>query len=211
MIKRPHQIEEYQRQAEKLRNSTFINCWSASESMSLSMWELFGGGLESVAIKTTKSKLRKVVENYSSDYFNGEVVRVNYLDNLIALSHETNQEVWEIISQSNSTISASFSIKPIEYQYESEVRAIFTPTKTRSGEFETEMPTESAIKVPIHMNNKGPKNSMIEFIEEVHIHPFLDEESMFYEVVRDINYKYDIGSIPVKSRTIKALEKDLYK
>ncbi|MGJ9384916.1 hypothetical protein [Salipaludibacillus sp. CF4.18] len=78
--------EKTMSQVKAHRESTYINCWNSNEAMSLAMWQLFGGGVEAVAIRTTKAKLETVLcenknELEASGYESG-VSKVHYLPNL---------------------------------------------------------------------------------------------------------------------------------
>ena len=70
--------------------------------MSLAMWEMYGGGRESVAVKSTISKLKGLIEDNAPflerQGLAGDVVEVEYLEDI----KNPNEEVQDAYMKSSS-------------------------------------------------------------------------------------------------------------
>ena len=190
--------EKHMSQANTHRESTYISCWSADE-MSLAMWKLFGGGEESIAIRTTIDKLRNILEK--SDYLNkkgyeGDVSEVEYISNLKEPDEKTREKIIRILTQKKNATAGGFSIKPKEYKYEKEVRGIIYPKRSIYDKVVDPDPENNNFSISI-------VTGIEEFINEVYIHPLQDENSMIFKVIEEINRSYDF-EIPIMSNPIEA-------
>lgn len=54
-------VKQWKSDLEVFRESTYISCWNRASSMSLAMWDMYGGGNESVAVRSTTDKLQAVI------------------------------------------------------------------------------------------------------------------------------------------------------
>lgn len=54
-------VQEWVQQVSVARESTYISCWTRAQSMSLAMWNQYGGGTESVAVCSSVEKLKALV------------------------------------------------------------------------------------------------------------------------------------------------------
>lgn len=59
------------------------------------------------------------------------------------------------------------------------------------------------------MGSGDTSNEINRFIDEVHIHPLQDENSMIYKVIKEIHRLYGIEDIPIRSNVIKALGEEV--
>src|SRR5205085_10578456 len=57
------EVQEWASQSAIHRESTYISCWNRATSMSLAMWDMYGGGREAVAVRSTVSKLNALLEH----------------------------------------------------------------------------------------------------------------------------------------------------
>ena len=58
----PEQLEDMQRAIREERDSTFVNCWTASNSESHAMWNVYCDSSEGVAVQTTLRELKASVK-----------------------------------------------------------------------------------------------------------------------------------------------------
>ena len=89
------------------RLSAFINCWRSGDSESMAMWDLYGKGSGTIAIKTTAALLKEQCILFEREI---NIYNVEYID------WDTEHWDWNLISL--------FARKDKSYQHESEVRAI---------------------------------------------------------------------------------------
>lgn len=90
------------------RRTNFLNCWRAALDESMAMWDLYGKGSGSVAIKSTIGLLKKVVAPYGRAVFIGEV---KYVD-------------WKADTFDSHNILGMCVRKSLSYRHESEVRMV---------------------------------------------------------------------------------------
>jgi hypothetical protein len=203
------EVQEWASQVAIHRESTYISCWSRADSTSVAMWNLYGGGTEAVAIRSSVAKLKALLEN-NSDWlqnqgFDGDVVDVYYVDGLNEPGEDVQGDLMERLSVGKDVRVGEFSVKPSLYEYEREVRAILYPKR---GPFEPVInphPDWSGISLPIGgFTEEGPQ-SMTSFIESVHIHPTLDSESMMARTLTAINVQFGLKDIPIITDKIEAI------
>ncbi|WP_088104768.1 DUF2971 domain-containing protein [Halalkalibacter urbisdiaboli] len=196
------------------RDSTYINCWNSASEMSLAMWQLFGGGEESVAIRTTRDKLQQVLDS-NADYLQEKgydfgISDIHYLSNLKNPDEKTRDKIMEILTEGKATSVAQFSIKPSEYEYENEVRGIIYPLRSKFDKVVDPEPELNGFSIPIvHRTNKSQITSMRDFIDEVHIHPLKNRKSLIFKVLYEIHQLYKMESIPIKCNTIEAFGEEI--
>ena len=175
-----------------------ISCWNKASSMSLAMWGLYGGGRESVAIRSTVGKLRTLLENSSSflqrQRLKGEVADLRYIEGLKNPDDGVEDQIYEILEESSCVEVAIFRMKPSLYAYEQEVRVILYPERDIFAPLTDPHPNKNAFPLPMSDD----------FIEEVYVHPMLSEESMMVQGVREINRLFGL-SVPIIVDKIEAL------
>jgi hypothetical protein len=92
---------------ETMRNTTFVNCWRGAPSESMAMWDIYGKGPGTIAIKSSVGLLKKSFESYAGNVF---ITEVQYID-------------WSTAPWDNNTLVLC-ARKDSSYHYEAEVRAI---------------------------------------------------------------------------------------
>ncbi len=197
-------------QTEIYRESTYISCWNRLNSMSLAMWELYSKGEEGVAIRSTKSKLRALIDFNSAlleEYgLEGEVVAAQYFDELGNPSKETEDRAEGILMKGLGLPPALFSIKPNIFKYEHEIRAVIYPKREPFDPIANPYPNRLGFGLPIGKINAKSEPSVARFINAVHIHPTLRRDSMMFQVVSDINKRFGVESIEVVAEPIIPFE-----
>ncbi|MDQ2087994.1 DUF2971 domain-containing protein [Herbivorax sp. ANBcel31] len=214
-------IEEYPETKKKSisqvlihRESTYINCWYRADEMSLAMWQLFGGGEESIAIRTTIGKLKQVLkqnDNYLENKgYESDISEVDYISNLKEPNEEKRDKIMSILCKGKDATVGQFSIKPKEYEYEKEVRGIIYPIRSPYDKVIDPDPDINGFSIPIVINiNQSSVNQLSQFIDEVHIHPLQGENSIIFKVIKELHKLFDIEEIPIKSNMIEAFGKEV--
>lgn len=182
------------------RESTYISCWYSADQMSLAMWKLFGGGKESIAIRTKIDKLRDVIEK-NNNYLNnkgyeGDVSEVEYISNLKEPNKKTREKIMSILMKGKVATVGQFSIKPKEYEYESEVRGIIYPKRNVYDKVVDPNPDNNSFNIQI-------ATGIEQFVDAVYIHPFQDKDSMIFKVIKEINKSFNV-EFPIISNPIEA-------
>ncbi len=202
-------VQEWASQVAINRESTYISCWNRADSMSLAMWNLYGGGLEAVAIRSSRTKLKALIES-NSDWlehqgFDGEVVDVYYVDGLKKPEENLRGDLVERLSVGKDVRVGEFSIKPSLYEYEREVRAILYPKRGPFDPVINPHPDLSGISLPIERFQQDNRISIRSFIDSVYVHPMLDSESMVVRVVQAINVRFGLSDVPIITDKIEAI------
>jgi hypothetical protein len=107
---REHQgenAEEFVRNLERQRHTTFVNCWQENDRESMAMWDLYGRELGSVAVKSTIGRVKEALVGEGRSISIG---RIGYLD-------------WTQGSWPNNVLGMAVR-KAQGYKHESEVRLV---------------------------------------------------------------------------------------
>jgi hypothetical protein len=128
------EVEQWKSDLEVYRESAYISCWNRASSMSLAMWEMYGGGREAVAIRSSKHKLEALLDNNApfleKHGLEAGVLDVQYLSGLKNPNEAVQDRVYQLIfEQAEDVRLGVFSIKPDIFDFECEVRAIIYPKR----------------------------------------------------------------------------------
>jgi len=207
-------VQQWKSDMEIYRESTYISCWNRASSMSLAMWEMYGGGRESVAIRSTRSKLETLLKN--NDLFlkqhglKGGVADVEYLEGLKSPDEEVQERIYQIIfEQAEDVRIGIFTIKPSIFDFEREVRAMIYPNRNLGDPLEDPHPVTSGFPLPILCNNSKREPSVSSLIDSVYVHPMLDSNSMMVQAVKEMNKCFGLADLPIVSDRIEALGADI--
>jgi len=122
------------------------------------------------------------------------------LEGLKNPTERVHDEIYEIVVAAADVRLAMFSIKPSIYQFEREIRAILYPKR-------------EDIFTPItdpHPEKNGFSLSIGEdFIEEVYVHPTLDNDSMMIKAVQEPHRLFGVPHIPVTADRIEAFGQNI--
>jgi hypothetical protein len=110
--------EEFIRDLESERHTTFVNCWQENDRESMAMWDLYGSELGSVAIKSTIGRVKEALVGEGRSISIG---RIGYLD-------------WTQASWPNNVLGMAVR-KAQGYKHESEVRLITWAWDLRHWDF----------------------------------------------------------------------------
>jgi hypothetical protein len=99
--------ESYLRGPRQMRATAYVNCWRASQVESMAMWDLYGKGGCSVAVKTTVGNLKEAISESPLRIFLAEV---KYVD-------------WSLAPFDNNGLVMCFR-KDSSYEHEKEIRAV---------------------------------------------------------------------------------------
>lgn len=205
-------VEELQDSSKVYRESTYLSCWNAGHSMSLAMWEMYGGK-EAVAVRSSKDKLASLMKNSAplleQKGMVGGFTEIVYIDGLKNPSKEVMERLDDIVFQDDRDINIGlFSIKASLFSFEQEVRGIIYPEREfpGRGSFVDPHPNMSGISLPIV---SGDSNSIDDFIEMVYVHPLLTEDSLPFKAVKELNRLFGLEQIPVVADRIEAMGADI--
>jgi hypothetical protein len=152
-----------------MKSLTYIDCWREGEDESLAMWDLYGKGSGSIAIKCTVGAMKKQLADIDRSVY---LAKVKYLD-------------WDDATWTTNVIDM-LARKELSYKHESEVRAMITdfghPDQTNS-----EARKRLGIAVPIEPSA---------LISEVVVGP--REGEWVSSLVQKIIRRYDL-QLPVRA------------
>lgn len=205
-------MQQWKSDLDVYRESTYISCWNRASSMSLAMWEMYGG-TESVAVRSTSDKLREVIQLNNSlleEYgLVGTLAEVEYIDGLKHPDEEVQERIYQIMFERDRDMNVGlFAIKPSIYDFEREVRAILYAKRELLARLEVSHPNVSGFSLPFNPTVDDTK-SVVDFIETVYVHPLLDEDSLLVRSVSEINRRFDATEIPIVADKIEALGSDV--
>ncbi len=206
-------VNQWKSDLDVYRESTYISCWNRASSMSLAMWEMYGGGSESVAIRSRTNKLQTVVHLNNGlleehDLI-GILAEVEYVEGLKNPNDEVQERIYQMMFERDRDINVGlFAIKPSVYQFEGEVRAILYSKRELSGPLEVPHPNINGFSLPIDPKSDD-KHSIVDFIESVYVHPLLESDSLIVRAVTEINKRFNAAEIRVVADKIEALGSDV--
>ena len=90
-----------------MRVTAYVSCWRAGQAESMAMWDLYGKGSVTVAVKTTIGNLKKAISESPRQIFLAEV---KYID-------------WSLAPFDNNSLVMCFR-KDSSYEHEKEIRAV---------------------------------------------------------------------------------------
>lgn len=189
----------------RIRDATYVSCWSKSTDQNLALWKIYGKGDDCVAITTSEEKLDTIISANKAALdelgFKAVVREVLYFPNITHPNYSTLYLLHRTmhITEDDETIF-SLRIKPMPYEYEKEVRLIVFPSLEGMAS-----PNEIELEIPIHENVFDSLITGIEisnFIEEVHLPPQLTVNSPQYKAIQAINQKFGVQA-PIKIDNIK--------
>ena len=206
-------VQQWKLDLDVHRDSTYISCWNRASSMSLAMWEMYGGGSESVAVRSTTSKLQAVLQA-NSDLLEdhgliGTLAEVEYVEGLKNPDEKVQERIYQIMFERDRDINVGlFAIKPSVYDFEHEVRAILYPERELLAPLEVPHPNISGFSLPFNPEVDDMR-SVVDFIESVYVHPMLEEDSLIVRAITEINKRFDAVKIRVVADKIEALGNDV--
>jgi hypothetical protein len=207
-------VEQWKSDIAIERECTYISCWNRASSMSLAMWEMYGGGRESVAVRCSLSKLDGLITNSTSfleeQGLEGAVAAVEYIDGLKSPNEDVQEQICQIMFERDRDYRVGlFAIKPSVYEFEQEVRAILYPKREVLSPIEDAHPDLSGLHLPIAGSEPKIMQTIPEFIEKVYVHPMLSEDSMMVQTIKEINRQFGVSEIPVVANKIEAMGTDV--
>jgi hypothetical protein len=99
--------EGYLRGPQQMRATAYVSCWRAGQAESMAMWDLYGKGGGTVAVKTTIGNLKEAISESPLRIFLAEV---KYVD-------------WSLAPFDNNSLVMCFR-KDSSYEHEKEIRAV---------------------------------------------------------------------------------------
>ena len=180
-------VQQWKSDLHIFRESTYISCWNRASSMSLAMWEMYGGGSESVAVRSTSDKLESVLQRNTAlldkHGLMGMLAEVEYVEGLKHPDDKVQEHIYQIMFERERDINVGlFAIKPSVYEFEHEVRAILFPKRELFAPVEVPHPNTNGFSLPLNpeVDDTQP---VIDFIESVYVHPMLEEDSLIAHAV----------------------------
>jgi len=202
-------VLKWKQQAIIKSDSTYISCWNQADVSSLAMWNLYGGGPESIAIRVEFESLEKVLSNnrinLEKNGFVGQIKKVEYVE---GLNNPNKQLLFKLLDEINlhdDSRIGEFCIKPVFYSYENEVRIIifqklspFDPVEDKNPELDF-----------VFLDIEDGKMKLNDFISGVYTHPLSSSNQMIIDVITSLNKKYGLEDIPVINEDNSALGESL--
>lgn len=206
-------VQRWKSDLHVFRESTYISCWNRASSMSLAMWEMYGGGSESVAVRSTSDKLQSVIRANTAllDEYGliGTLAEVEYIEGLKNPNDEVQERIYQIMFERDRDLNVGlFAIKPSVYEFEREVRAILFAKRELLAPLEVPHPNTRGFSLPLNPEADGTQPA-VDFIESVYVHPMLEPDSLTVHAVTEINRRFDVAEIPVIVDKIEALGSDV--
>lgn len=185
------------------RESTYISCWYRASSMSMAMWDLYGGGYEAVAICIESKMLENLLiqnkEKLTLLGLDGQISKVKYIEGLNNPEKELSFKLIEELNSYKDVRVGEFCVKPALYSYENEVRLILYPKSSPFDPIIDPNPKQDSILLNIESNQM----KLDSFISGVH--PLLNSNSMMAHVVKSINTQYGLSNLPIISDHVEPL------
>ncbi len=165
-----------------VRKSSFISCWHLASDQNIAMWNLYGSGIEAVAIKATVGKLRAALAERKTELeakgLKGNVTRVQYVD-----ANIVEDEPDELLGRFDpGDVFFPVTVKHAAYEHEKEVRLILV--QTVSG---------SAPPVGHHFKVAAASAQLSNFVDAVYLNPMLSSNHWFCELV---DYQHKLHGLP---------------
>ena len=206
-------VEQWKSDLDVYRESTYISCWNRASSMSIAMWDMYGGGTESVAVRSTTHKLQEVIRVNSKlleeHGLIGTLAEVEYVEGLKNPDDEVQERIYQIMFERDRDINVGlFAIKPSVYEFEHEVRAILYPKRELLSPLEVPHPNMTGLSLSLNPEVDDTQ-SLIGFIDSVYVHPMLEEDSLIVQAVSEINRRFNAADIRVVAEKIEALGSDV--
>ncbi len=161
---------------QKIKDRTYLSCWTLGAKDNMALWKLYGGAAESVAITTTIGRLHTIVPSWGK-YGRVNVKKVRYID------HEE-----RLPNGVYGLDEGVFGLKHVAYSYEKEVRIVVTCPIP--GKRET---VPSAIRISVDLNR---------FLRSIVVAP--EAEDWFFNLVVDLASKYNVAA-PVRPSKLTRL------
>ena len=124
------------------RRGVYINSWYMSEHESAAMWKCYAENRDGIAIQSTVGKLKAAIKDCPEEIYIGEITYIDYEASAIP----ENNLFWNFVHKRKS------------FEYEKELRAIFTDNKF----FAPAAELEKGLPIPIDVD---------QLIEEIFISP----------------------------------------
>lgn len=206
-------VQQWKSDLHVFRESTYISCWNRASSMSLAMWEMYGGGSESVAVRSTSDKLQSVIRANTAlleEYgLMGTLAEVEYIEGLKNPNDEAQERIYQIMFERDRDINVGlFAIKPSIYEFEHEIRAILFAKRELFAPLDVTHPNMNGFSLPLNPEIHGTQ-PVVDFIESVYVHPTLEQDSLMVNAVTEINRRFDVSEIPVVADKIEAVGRDV--
>jgi hypothetical protein len=161
----------FHKEAARLRDFCYVNCWHMNEHESAAMWNLYLSTQEGVAIKSTSGGLKKAFENCDESILISKVKYWNYEEDVDKLYKETKDKL------GSSTINPVV-FKRSSFEHEKELRLIYNQFKIGAEE----PPKAFGVLIETEMND---------LIDEIVIAPYAP--SWFFELVADVCKQYGLN------------------
>jgi hypothetical protein len=197
-------LSSWRNQASVARESTYISCWNRSASMSLAMWEIYGGGMDAVAVRSTSGKLKELIafngEHLEGKGLLGSIAEVQYHDGLMAPSEGLHDQLLDLLQSVgiSETRVAEFTVKPSMYEFEKELRGMVFPKRGIFDPIEDPHPELAGLGLKL-------PGEVHQFIEAVHVHPSLDQDAMMVKTLTSLNQSYGGSQIKIVANALRPL------
>lgn len=182
--KRTQRTVSLKEESRKVREKSYVSCWTLSESENVALWKIYGKDKNSIALKTTIVKLKQAIESFLQasrendailmKILKSQIVKVKYID------HRT-MDLDQCREHFDIPPSTILHYKNIGYEYEAEVRVIFDGVEL--GRPDPAMLGETCL---IRICPQ-------DFTTEIIVSPFADD--WFYDLVQQEMEKFKMAAL----------------
>jgi hypothetical protein len=120
-------LDQKLRWTEYSREIIFLNCWHQNRTQSAAMWDLYGKGDQSIAVKSSIPDLEMSLEGSTLPFGAGPVFYVDFESGPEEIDIESKKIIRQIV-ENGSNLLDSFHLKRESFDHEREIRifAMFT-------------------------------------------------------------------------------------
>jgi hypothetical protein len=133
-------IDRQLRWSEYSREFTFLSCWHQNSSQSAAMWDLYGNGNRSIAIKSSISDIEESLSESNLPFGVGPVFYVDFESGPDEIDKKSKELIKDVLSDS-ANLKDTFHLKRESFEHEEEIRifSIFTEVLAGNDEFISEL------------------------------------------------------------------------
>jgi len=123
------------RWTEYSRELIFLSCWHQNDTQSAAMWDLYGKGNRSIAVKSSIPDLGRSLEENDLPFGAGSVFYVDFESSPDEIGKRSEQIIKEVV-EGKSNLKDSFHLKRESFEHEREIRVFSMFTEVLAAQDE---------------------------------------------------------------------------
>lgn len=133
-------MDRHFRWSEYSREFTFLNCWHQNSSQSAAMWDLYGNGNRSIAIKSSISDLEASLSGNNLPFGVGPVFYVDFESGPEEIDNMSEKLIKKVLGN-EINLKDTFHLKRESFEHEEEIRifSMFTEVLAADEDFVLEL------------------------------------------------------------------------